>query len=67
MNKFKMFMADICIKIFQILFAMLVVGVVLRDTFNLSVFLVGIALSLIALTGGIFTYYDSTIRGGDRK
>lgn len=61
-NSFKIFIADICVKIFQIVFAMIVVGMFLRERYNMGVFGFGLFLSFSTLTTAITLYYDATIK-----
>ena len=61
-NKFKEYVADICVKIFQIVFAMLVIGMFLRDRFEIYIFYFGLFISLFTLTTAITLYYDFTIK-----
>lgn len=61
-HRFEGYIADICMKIFQIVFAMLVVGMLLRNRFDVNIFGLGIFVSLFTLTAAIMLYYDSTIR-----
>ena len=59
MNDYKKFLADILIKVFQIVFAMLVVGMFIQDRFDSIVFLVGVIVSIFCLTVAIALYYNS--------
>lgn len=57
------FIAEIFVKIFQIVFAMLVIGIFLRDEFNYNIFFVGVVVSLFCLTTSISLYYNATVKG----
>ena len=61
-SKFVEALAEILIKIFQIIFAMLVVGMVLKDKFHPGIFVFGIVSSSIMLTVAIFLYYTATVK-----
>lgn len=63
-KEFKEYLADIFVKIFQIVFAMLVVGMLLRDRFDVLIFVFGIVLSSVMLTVSIAIYYTTT-KGGE--
>lgn len=63
-NRFKEYLADIFVKVFQIIFAMLVIGMILKERFNISIFVLGLILSLGTLTVAILLYYDLTIKEG---
>jgi len=62
-KEFKKFLSDVLLKIFQIVFAMLVVGMFVKDKFDGIIFYFGLAISLSTLTGAIFLYYNTTKRG----
>lgn len=62
-GKFNEHLADIFIKIFQIIFALLVVGMLLRENFNFYIFFVGLISSLACLTMGIVLYYNENEEG----
>ncbi|MBI5078703.1 hypothetical protein HZB08_01605 [Candidatus Saganbacteria bacterium] len=59
-------MADIFVKIFQIVFAVLVVGMLVKEErFNVPAFLFGIIASLSLLTTAIVLYYNSFMEEGE--
>jgi hypothetical protein len=62
-NKFKEQLADIFVKVFQIVFAMLVVGMFLRDRFDFNIFSAGLLASLACLTVAVVLYYNATAKG----
>lgn len=64
--QFLVSLADIFIKIFQIVFAMMVVGVVVKDRFDPRMFSVGIIISSFCLTTSILLYYNAYIKGDER-
>ena len=57
MNKFKEQMAEIMVKIFQIVFAMMAIGMFLREKFDIYIFLFGVLSSIICLIVAIMLYY----------
>ncbi|MFC1571126.1 hypothetical protein ACFL31_01075 [Candidatus Margulisiibacteriota bacterium] len=59
-SKFKEYLADISIKIFQVVFAMLVIGMFLKEQFNIAVFVYGVLFSLVSLTTAVYLYYNAT-------
>ena len=59
---FNRFLADIFVKIFQIVFAMMVVGMFLRDKFNVYIFTIGLIISIACLVVALVLYYDSIKR-----
>jgi len=61
-NDLLKFMAEVTIKIFQIIFAMMVVGMFLRDNFNSYIFIIGLLASIVLLTAAVFLYYTGSIR-----
>jgi len=63
-NKFNEQIAEIFVKIFQIIFAMLVIGMFLRERFDYNVFSVGLISSLVCLTTAISLYYNANKKGG---
>lgn len=62
-GKFLRFLADVFVKIFQIIFAMLVIGMFLREKFLFSLFVFGLIASFLSLTAAIFLYYTGTVKG----
>ncbi|HLD34783.1 MAG TPA: hypothetical protein VJB62_02870, partial [Patescibacteria group bacterium] len=56
-NKFIKHLGDICVKVFQIVFATLVVGMMIKNRFDPIIFSIGSVASLILLTAAILLYY----------
>ncbi|MFH1825814.1 MAG: hypothetical protein ABH823_00795 [bacterium] len=63
-NKFFESLADIAIKVFQIVFAMMVIGGFLKERFDFVVFSIGLVISAFCLTAAIMLYYNAFVRGG---
>jgi len=63
MKEFYNLLIDILIKIFQIVFAMLVVGLLLQDKFNHKLFITGIIASTVLLTCVMLIKYNLVIKG----
>jgi len=64
-SKFLESLADISIKEFQIVFTLLVIGMLLRDRFEFFLFIFGIIISFLLLTSSIILYYNGSIRGDE--
>lgn len=61
-SDFLKFLANICVKIFQILFAMIVIGMFFRSKFDLVLFVWGVFSSFVMLTGALLLYYNGSIK-----
>lgn len=61
-SEFLEFLADVCVKIFQIIFAILVAGMIARKDFNLYMFIAGTIISCVILTLAIALQYNATIK-----
>lgn len=61
-SKFLEFLADIFVKIFQIVFASIVVGMFLREKFDGIIFAFGLLTSFAILTIAIILYYNGSVR-----
>ena len=64
MKKFQEQLAEILMKIFQIIFGMLVVGMVLREHFEPVLFTLGVLLSSVVLAFAIQLYYNANVKEG---
>jgi len=65
-DKFIEQFADIIIKIFQIVFAMLVVGMLLQKNFDVRLFWTGVGTSVLCLTLALLLYYNAYIMNKER-
>ena len=61
-GKYLEFIAELFVKIFQIVFGLLVVGMLIQDRFNLRLFIFGLLGSLAALTAALGFYYNGCNR-----
>jgi|GEM_PF-6603675 len=64
-GKFLEFLADICVKIFQIVFAMLVIGMFLREKFEATLFFMGLGGSFLVLIFAVILFYNGSIKGDE--
>ncbi len=63
--KYLEFCAEICVKIFQIIFAMMVIGLLLREKFNAVLFISGMIGSLLVLSTALVLYYQGSVKEED--
>ena len=59
-KKFRYFLSDVLVKVFQITFGVMVVGMLVQKEFNLQVFIYGVLISGATLTMAIFLFYNTS-------